>query len=298
MILQKVELPLVAVLLATNNPNLYIFEQIDSILAQLEVKVKIYWGDYGSSESIKNAIRAHLSGADFLEIPCHDEGASRNFLNLLSFARENYIAFSDQDDIWLPTKLRDQIAVLIKLEPKAALVHTNSYILRNNKIHSRSESCTHRHLNQLLFENCIQGCTMMINSKARATILRKLPNRVVYYDWWIGLILRVEGKVEYIEEPLVLYRIHANNTIGLPNKLLKFLKYLSFNDAQRSNQIEDLLTLYNNNIGISESELMQLRKITSREFSVRLIANFSDNRRRSSRWVDFVRRILWTIKRP
>ena len=96
--------PLVAVLLATNNPSDHIEEQIQSIRLQKNVKTVIYWGDYQSSTHTKKKIRKLLGGFDYREYEILESGPAANFFFLLKQSKEDYIAFADQDDVWLPNK--------------------------------------------------------------------------------------------------------------------------------------------------------------------------------------------------
>ena len=98
----------IAILLATYNPGSYIEEQIASIASQTCKDFKIYWGDDGSDENQVFFIRKLLEPFNFEEFHFKRIGASRNFLELLKQSCEEYIAFCDQDDVWLPEKLEIQ----------------------------------------------------------------------------------------------------------------------------------------------------------------------------------------------
>ena len=47
-----------------------------------------------------------------------------------------------------------------------------------------------------------------------------LPNisKFVLHDYWISLIVSQNGKIAYIEEPLIKYRQHKNNKVGSKKK--------------------------------------------------------------------------------
>lgn len=113
--------PRVAVLMATYNGAAHISSQIASVLWQLRVQVDIYIRDDGSTDrTIIEALEA-FPGSRLYIIEDHQGpsavppgGAALNFYHLIasrqiSAACYDWIAFSDQDDIWLPSKLDSAI---------------------------------------------------------------------------------------------------------------------------------------------------------------------------------------------
>ena len=77
-----------------------------------------------------------------------------------------------------------------------------------------------------VIKNSFIGCCMAIKKDILDIVLPFPESDKIYmHDWWIGLCtLKSGGKVEYIDEPMMLYRIHDNNSIGLKkNDLIKKL---------------------------------------------------------------------------
>ncbi|OXB05327.1 glycosyl transferase family 2, partial [Flavobacterium plurextorum] len=106
----------VKILVATYNGEKYISEQLQSILNQKDVDLDILISDDGSTDNTLQVI-----GNDFpnlsTEINIPGSGsAAKNFLNMVSNLNftENfdYVAFSDQDDIWLPEKMKNAVEKL------------------------------------------------------------------------------------------------------------------------------------------------------------------------------------------
>ena len=291
------QLPNVAVLLATHNPPGFIDQQIESIKRQFGVKVKIYWGDYGSSKETKNHIRILLNDIEFIEFEIRNPGPAKNFFELLKNADEEYISFSDQDDIWLPNKLFYQVNQLKKTPHIPSLTHSTAQILKNGKVIPRKSLCLDHKFNSLALSNCCQGCTLMINSAAKKVILDSLPEKIIWHDWWMGLVISVTGIIHYSPHTEVLYRIHHSNTIGIPSNLKKILLSIKRPSGLVSFQIHQILKNYSINGKILNQELTLINDLTSNSIMRRLNANIRVKKREALLQY-LLRRILWTIKKP
>ena len=66
----------------------------------------------------------------------------------------------------------------------------------------------------------------MINKIAKNYCLPFHPNCQMH-DWWLALAISKHGKIEYIDEPLLLYRQHARNQLGANtiNNLASFIQH-------------------------------------------------------------------------
>ena len=103
-------LPKVLVLMATYNGERYLREQVDSILSQKDVDVTLLITDDCSTDG-SYEIAQKYAESDPRVISKRNEanvGVGMNFLNMLYGAEPgqyDYVAFSDQDDVWLDDKL-------------------------------------------------------------------------------------------------------------------------------------------------------------------------------------------------
>lgn len=84
------------------------------------------------------------------------------------------------------------------------------YMLLDRKINKYIKS---ERLNYLY--NCVTGCTVISKKKFIKEIL-PLPtlSKYMIHDHWIGLIVSLNGKLEYMSQPYILYRQHGNNEVG------------------------------------------------------------------------------------
>jgi len=290
-------LPRIAVLLATSHPDESILEQIDSIKKQSGVFPVIYWGDYSSSHDTRVLIRNALMGSEFHEININSSGVAFNFFELLKISKENFVAFSDQDDIWLPEKLKTHISLMQNSKDIPALVHSNSIILKKGKTSTKLMKCGSHTPESLFFSNCCQGCTMTLNAAARALVLKNLQPKIFWHDWWVALVISTSGNVIYSDKPDTLYRLHSKNTIGMPKFHKKILRYLIRPEGLVSYQIENILNLFPHTLKLSPEEIAKFRLVLSKRRAVRLLGVIR-NRKILRGNLSFFRSLLLIVKRP
>jgi glycosyltransferase involved in cell wall biosynthesis len=292
------EFPSVGVLLATHNPGVYIYQQILSLKNQTGVKLHIYWGDFDSPLEVKSRIRENLTGLQVTEINVLLPGPAHNFFTLLQHSHENFIAFCDQDDVWLPNKLVNQIAILQNAGTSPALVHSNSALLTDKGITYKARNCVDHTFESLAFSNCCQGCTITLNSAAREVILENLPLEIIWHDWWAALVISLTGKIYFSDATDTLYRIHSNNTIGIPSKGGKVVRYITRKPGVITYQIQNAIKLHGQLLELDKGNLTQLRRLTSSSRRIRFKGALMDRQRRVNLYEDITRRILLVIKQP
>jgi glycosyltransferase involved in cell wall biosynthesis len=119
--------PLVSGIIIFLNANKFIQEAIESVFAQTYNNWELFLVDDGSTDgSTQIALRyaeQHPEKVHYLEHRGHQNrgmSASRNLG--ISHAKGEYIAFLDADDVWLPHKLEQQVAILDS-HPDAAMLY-------------------------------------------------------------------------------------------------------------------------------------------------------------------------------
>lgn len=107
----------VAVLMATYNGERFLREQLDSLLNQKDVTVKILVRDDNSKDSTVSILEEYKSKSLLQWYTGEHLGVEKNFLDLLRHAPEaDYYAFCDQDDVWDDNKLSVAINHLRNLD--------------------------------------------------------------------------------------------------------------------------------------------------------------------------------------
>lgn len=215
--------PVIGIVLAAYNGEKYIVQQIQSIQAQTHQAWKLYVRDDGSKDQTR-ALVAEAARHDPRIVLVEDEvgnlGYNRNFFRLLGLTCEPYIAFCDQDDVWLPQKLEALLAPLTHHDHTCpampGLSHCDSMVTDSslNVIQQRFIGARGRApgLDGILFSNTAQGCSMMINRTLADLALKTEP--VLPFDWHIALIGCLTGNRYYVNQPLALYRQHGANAVG------------------------------------------------------------------------------------
>jgi glycosyltransferase involved in cell wall biosynthesis len=215
----------IAVLLATWNGAPNLGEQLASYRGQSLPPTQLIVSDDGSRDETLAILAEFVASDPGFAVDLRSgpkRGGGQNFLSLLRAVPEStdFVALSDQDDVWLPEKIERGVRILAQQPPdRPALLGGRSYIcdstLGNRRLSSLpSKPPGFRHA---LVQNFAGGNTMMLN-RAAIDLLRAAAteaNRVVVHDWWIYQVISgVGGVVIFDEAPLLLYRQHSGNQIG------------------------------------------------------------------------------------
>ena len=219
----------VDILLATYNGEKYLKEQIDSILEQTYSDFRLLISDDGSTDDTRKILEEYKNKDSRIQVFFQESnlGVVKNFEFLLKKVESAYYMFSDQDDIWKAEKIEKS---LNKIEnDNCDLVYSDLEVV-DEKLNVTYESYwklkgiynkikKYNNFESLYLNNFVTGCTIISKKELIDTYL-PLPNssKYVLHDYWISLILSQNGKIDYIEEPLIKYRQHKNNKVGSKKK--------------------------------------------------------------------------------
>ncbi|SUB70555.1 putative glycosyl transferase [Pluralibacter gergoviae] len=224
----------VNVLLASYNGEKYIREQIDSILINFEnvgneFDCKILISDDASTDNTIEVINNYFNNDSRVEIVSGDKkgGVKENFYFLISNVDcdAEYVFFSDQDDFWLPSKMRIFLNTLTKYDALSKgkvplLVHSDLVVTNELLIPKKISMFNYQGLNrnanfkELLVTNSVTGCVMACNKKLIKIAKQSKIQNSIMHDWYIALLASACGDIKFIDEPLILYRQHSNNQVG------------------------------------------------------------------------------------
>lgn len=201
----------ISVCLATHNGEKYIREQIDSILSQLNDDDEIIVSDDGSEDTTISILCSYRDKRLKLYESEWKSDPIRNFENALNHCTGEIIFLSDQDDLWLPGKIKTMAQALEKYD----LVLSDCYVVDDKlqplypslfKISSASPGFWKN-----LWKNSYTGCCMAFNRKVLNKAL-PFPKDIPMHDQWIGLVGELFFSTAIINEKLTLYRRHSNTT--------------------------------------------------------------------------------------
>lgn len=223
--------------MSTYNGEAYLQEQIDSILAQ---KTKLYGEnidlsllirDDGSIDNTRNILEEyHRKFPQITYILGKNIGACRSFFRLMQRAEKeaDYIAFSDQDDVWEKNKIRRALSGLKKYNEIPAMYAGDLEIVNCDleimKVSANTSRNFHPSFGNALIENICIGCTIVINKKLYDMAVKTVPRHAYMHDWWLYMTASCFGKVLYDSKPFIKYRQHEGNTVGSAVRYWQLMK--------------------------------------------------------------------------
>ncbi|QZP17871.1 glycosyltransferase [Methylophilales bacterium] len=217
--------PSIAVLLAAYNGIFWIEKQIESLLYQKDVDIDIYVSiDLSNDGTLEKCEELASTYKNIIILPYGESfgSAGKNFFRLIRDVNLNiydYIAFSDQDDIWLLNKLSCAVDYII--EKKLDGYSSNVIAFWENGNEVTINKALPQKKFDYFFESAGPGCTYVIckqpMEKFKKFLIRNWEriNQVESHDWMIYAFCRNEGFKWGIDtRSLMKYRQHKNNSFG------------------------------------------------------------------------------------
>lgn len=212
----------VTVLMSTYNGSKYLKEQIESILRQKKVSVRLIIRDDCSTDGTVEILRQYRNGNPniILENETENMGPCKSFLYLISkYNDDEYFALSDQDDIWDEDKLITAIKAMKKqgLDDKPLLYYSNLRIVDEHGNFCRLSHKVPHIANKryaALVENLATGCTVVYNKCLADLAYCIKPLDYSMHDAWLYTIAKLFGSVIYDFSPHINYRQHHSNQVG------------------------------------------------------------------------------------
>lgn len=213
----------VSVALASYNGEKYIREQLDSILNQTIHDFELIVCDDCSTDSTWNILEEYAEKDSRIRVFNNDGnlGFKKNFEKAIRLCSGEYIALSDQDDVWMPNHLEK----LLELIGDADIACGNAMLTNDKGDGTGVLLSENTHLdivyegNLLLYRiiclhNPFQGASMLIK---RAFLFEKalsIPDGVRYHDAWFAVCACLRHGIQYTYDVITLYRQHEKNASG------------------------------------------------------------------------------------
>jgi rhamnosyltransferase len=216
----------VAVLMATYNGEVWLKEQIDSILEQKDVDVTLFVSDDASTDGSYNFLEL-LAKQDsrIVLLPKIDRmgSAGKNFYRLLSDVSLNiydYVAFADQDDIWYLSKLKDSISAIRSQDADGYSSDVLAFWPNGREFYVKKSYRQKDY--DYMFEAPGPGCTFVLSKKLALHVQSKLLSNTFnirsffHHDWLVYAIARSNGFNWVIDnKDSMRYRQHKSNETGV-----------------------------------------------------------------------------------
>lgn len=220
----------VSIALATYNGARFLPAQLQSYVDQTHPPDELVVGDDASTDSTLAVLEEFADRAPFPVVITRNperRGFSRNFLSVADRCRGDLVAFSDQDDVWHPDKLRRCVQVLTDY-PSVTLVNHRARII-DAAGQPRGASFPHYGPTRLVRALGLDpwtpahGLTMVVRrgivelaTRLERPLSFDLDGHPMNHDAWIAFLARSLFDVWILDEDLVDYREHQSNVIGPP----------------------------------------------------------------------------------
>ena len=212
----------ISVCMATFNGELFICNQIKSILMQLDKNDELIIIDDASSDKTVQLIKNFNDSRIKLNVNVQNIGVVSTFEEALRKVNGDIICLSDQDDIWMDGKL-SFIRKFFRKNNIDLIVH-DAEVLINNKLDEKSLFeiiNSSRGFLRNLYSNTFTGCCMAFRCDLLKMALPIPKSKGVYHDAWIGLISEIYWKkISFISIPFVQYNRHENNLSSMSTRSL------------------------------------------------------------------------------
>jgi glycosyltransferase involved in cell wall biosynthesis len=250
----------ISIAMATYNGAKYLEEQLASFVAQSQLPYELMVCDDGSTDATLEILDRFAHSAPFpVRIVCNEErlGHVDNFLKAANLCEGDWIAYSDQDDVWLPDKLRQIGKTISRFQDVALVIHAADMVdadlrplgktlppLRRAKVFGYRDLDILRGIGDPHgFRMCFRkeligrskGIERPLSFLSPGPIHRDVRWVIDGHDRWIFMISSVFGNVVAIPEVLALYRRHVDamtfesrpeaDAFNLGRRLLKVYGY-------------------------------------------------------------------------
>lgn len=228
--------PRIAILLATFNGARFLEAQLGSIAAQDYPVIDVVASDDGSHDNtavLLTRLGAGWRKGSFRWRQGPQKGFAENFRALLTdpAVSADYVAFSDQDDMWEPQKLSTAVGELARYGDRPALFCSRTLLIdEQGEVVGKSPDFRRPpSFGNALVQSIAGGNTMVFNRSAHR-LLAEAARRTgfVSHDWFAyQLVIGAGGEVVFSSTPLVRYRQHGGNLVGSNRGLRPALQRLA-----------------------------------------------------------------------
>ncbi|MFL5242852.1 MAG: glycosyltransferase [Gemmataceae bacterium] len=223
-------IPAVSVVIATYNYGRFLAGALNSVLGQSFRNLEVIVVDDGSSDDTRSVIEPFLADSRLQYVRVNHLGQPAAKNTAIRLAQAPLIAFLDADDLWLPNKLEQQLA-LLETRPEVGVVYGRRLLMDElgRDLECQSPECRRGDvLAALLHDNFICFSSVVVR--------RRVPDEVglfdetlplaIDYDLWLRAALRFP--FDYVDRPLVKYRTgHASLSRRVEERLAVAIRIMN-----------------------------------------------------------------------
>jgi teichuronic acid biosynthesis glycosyltransferase TuaG len=241
--------PLVSIVIPTYNAAEFLSETVESVLNQTYQDWEMLIVDDGSADSTLSIAKGFATKDTRIRVFSlgYNSGGPATPRNFgIRCAGGSYIAFLDSDDLWLPEKLQKQVDYL-ETNQDSFLLYSKCIVqeagrqLRTEPKHPKSG-----YIFKDLFVNfnVIPCMTVILRNEKDGSpyYFDEDAKLVAVEDYAMWLSIARDKQVSYLDEPLAIYRVHANGIAFGPFNnfrkcklvIKKFRAHVSYSVLMRS----------------------------------------------------------------
>jgi len=211
--------------MATYNGAPYLREQLDSILNQLHPEDELIISDDHSTDDTRSIIASYEDARIRLFTNPGKRGHVQNFAHLMEHGTGEFIALSDQDDIWIENRLELMLEQLRRMPPYS-LVVGDVIEFDSNGVWAAQKWLGPPPRNSLvslcrifLGRAKYYGSAFLFRRELTRFVL-PIPEYIEAHDIWIALNACVRGTIMHLDEPTLMRRLHGMNLTPLQHRNL------------------------------------------------------------------------------
>lgn len=221
----------IAIALAVYEPNLsWLREQLISLNQQTYPSLHLYVRDDASPSfsvpEIEALLKELITAFPYTFARNQENmGSNATFSLLTEEAEGDWIAYCDQDDLWASDKL-EKLSVAMQ-EEGTTLVYSDMEVIDGaGELKAKSLADVKPHLcyregeglaTVFLSTNFVTGCALLMSLSVAKEAVPFLTQTV--HDQWLGMVASKQGRLAFVQEPLVKYRMHQSNQTGTLAKI-------------------------------------------------------------------------------
>lgn len=225
----------VSAAMTTYNGKEYLPKQLDSLRTQLRPFDEVIVCDDASFDGTPDLLQKyqfrHRDFPMYIHRGTENIGFEKNFLRAIRQCSGDVIFCCDQDDIWEPQKVLIMCRILS--ENPGIMALACSFTMIDGKDEPVQVKATRGWSNnnlypgvvpdgalvqvtpeKLVFQNICQGCALAFRQEIRDEFLERFTEGL-HYDWQLALLAAAQGGLWFCNQPLIRYRIHSGNALGL-----------------------------------------------------------------------------------
>lgn len=226
---------MVSVIITTHNRRQLLERAVNSVLNQTYKDIDLVIVDDNSTDDTDDYLKniSSLENVQVIRLSGADSRGGNHARNVgIKAATGDYIAFLDDDDEWLPTKIEKQMAVF-QDNSDVGMVYCGHYYEYELIDTSRSEAFVSGKMNGDLSLECFTKIICFTSSMiVKASVLNEVGVFDEELNFWqeTELNIRISNntKVGYVNEPLFVYRIIRSDKNRLSNKYEQWWSAISY----------------------------------------------------------------------